>query len=146
MKEALLGICAGKFNIVLTFVRFVLISLEIYSVPQPTQAVPFNSNQNPSSALAVRLPCCGLSLTSLALLWIQGKMPQKKGIAGTWVSTHSGFSSPFNYLEGYECISTPLFRNDKTRNGEIKRKCSGTCLKKMQMSCKSCYWRLRWLN
>lgn len=121
------GICAGKFNTVLTFVRFVLISPEIYTVPQPTQAVPFISNQYPSSTLAVRLPCCGLSLTLLALLWIQGKMPQENDIAGIRASTDWSFPSPFNYLQRYECILTPLFKNEKTRNGEIRRKCSSTC-------------------
>lgn len=68
MKEALFDICAGKLNIVLIFVGFVLISLKIYTVPQPTQAVPLISDQYPSSALAVRMPCSGLSLTSLAVL------------------------------------------------------------------------------
>lgn len=48
MREALLGICAGKFNIVLTFIilfhnnDFFCFNLtgDIYTVLQPTQAVP----------------------------------------------------------------------------------------------------------
>lgn len=97
MKEALLGISASKFNIVLTFVGFVLISLEQCTVPQPTQAVPFNSDQNCSSALAVRLSCCGLSLTSLALRESKGKCHRKMALLA-YGSVHTRVFLPLSTI------------------------------------------------
>lgn len=54
MKEALLGICAGKFNTVLTFLRFVLISLEIY--------ILFHSPHRPCPSFLI-------SILALLLQW-----------------------------------------------------------------------------
>lgn len=114
-----------QITIVLTFVRFALISLEIYSVPQPTQLCPSFLISILALLLQWGCPAVGFPWPHWPSCESKGKGHRRMALLA-YRSVQIGIFLPLSTILREMHFNTFL-RNDKIRNGEIKRKCLGTC-------------------